>query len=110
MKRSLKILLLGCLIVTAAVMGAVAGKSIGADAGNNTTQVKAQYASTQDEEYFLRDWKGYVAVFRGGEDTPAELTDIETATLNNVDREKLRTGIPAAGKAELLSLLEDFSS
>ena len=110
MKRSLKILLLGCLIVTAAVMGAAAVKSIGADAGNNTTQVKAQYASTQDEEYFLRDWKGYVAVFRGDEDTPAELTDIETATLNNVDREKLRTGIPAAGKAELLSLLEDFSS
>ena len=110
MKRSLKILLLGCLIVTAAVMSAAAVKSIGADAGNNTTQVKAQYASTQDEEYFLRDWKGYVAVFRGGEDTPAELTDIETATLNNVDREKLRTGIPAAGKAELLSLLEDFSS
>ena len=110
MKRSLKILLLGCLIVTAAVMGAAAVKSIGADAGNNTTQVKAQYASTQDEEYFLRDWKGYVAVFRGGEDTPAELTDIETATLNNVDREKLRTGIPAAGKAELLSLLEDFSA
>ena len=110
MKRSLKILLLGCLIVTAAVMGAAAVKSIGADAGNNTTQVKAQYASTQDEEYLLRDWKGYVAVFRGGEDTPAELTDIETATLNNVDREKLRTGIPAAGKAELLSLLEDFSS
>ena len=110
MKRSLKILLLGCLIVTAAVMGAAAVKSISADTGNNTTQVKAQYASTQDEEYFLRDWKGYDAVFRGGEDTPAELTDIETATLNNVDREKLRTGIPAAGKAELLSLLEDFSS
>lgn len=110
MKRSLKILLLGYLIVTAAVMGAAAVKSISADAGNNTPVKKAEYASAQDEEYFLRDWKGYVAVFRGGEDTPAELTDIETATLNNVDREKLRTGIPAAGKAELLSLLEDFSS
>lgn len=110
MKRSLKILLLGCLIVTAAAMGAAAVKSISEDAGNNTPVQKAEYASAQDEEYFLRDWKGYVAVFRGGEDTPAELTDIETATLNNVDREKLRTGIPAAGKAELLSLLEDFSS
>ncbi|MGM9574720.1 MAG: BofC C-terminal domain-containing protein [Oscillospiraceae bacterium] len=109
MKRSLKILLLGYLIVTAAVMGTAAVKSISADAGNNTPVQKAEYASAQ-EEYFLRDWEGYVAVFRGGEDTPAELTDIETATLNNVDREKLRTGIPAAGKAELLSLLEDFSS
>ena len=110
MKRSLKILLLGYLIVTAAVMGTAAVKSISADAENNTPVQKAEYASAQDEEYFLRDWEGYVAVFRGGEDTPAELTDIETATLNNVDREKLRTGIPAAGKAELLSLLEDFSS
>ena len=110
MKRSLKILLLAYLIVTAAVMGAAAVKSISVDAGNNTPVQKAEYASAQEEEYLLRDWKGYVAVFRGGEDTPAELTDIETATLNNVDREKLRTGIPATGKAELLSLLEDFSS
>ena len=110
MKRSLKILLLGFLIVTAAAMGAAAVKSISAEAENNTPVHKAEYASTQDEEYFLRDWECYVAVFRGGEDTPAELTDIETATLNNVDREKLRTGIPATGKAELLSLLEDFSS
>ena len=110
MKRSLKILRLAYLIVTAAVMGAAAVKRISAEAGNNAPVQKAEYASAQEEEYLLRDWKGYVAVFRGGEDTPAELTDIETATLNNVDREKLRTGIPAAGKAELLSLLEDFSS
>lgn len=110
MKKSLKILLLGCLIVTAAAMSAAAVKSISADAENNTPPQRAEYASKQTEEYCLRDWKGYVAVFRAGEDTPAELTDIETATLNNVDREKLRSGIPAAGKAELLSLLEDFSS
>lgn len=110
MKKSVKILLLGCLIVTAAAMGTAAVKSISADAGNNTPPEKAEYASAQDEAYYLRDWEGYVAVFRGGEDKPAELTDIETATLNNVDREKLARGIPAAGKAELLSLLEDFSS
>lgn len=110
MKKSLKILLLGCLIVTAAAMSAAAVKSISADAENNTPPPKAEYALKQTDEYFLRDWKGYVAVFRAGEDTPSELTDIETATLNNVDREKLRSGIPAAGKSELLSLLEDFSS
>lgn len=110
MKRSLKMLLLGCLVVTAVAMSAAAVKSISTDEGNNTPPVKAEYASKQTEEFCLRDWKGYVAVFRAGEDTPSELTDIETATLNNVDREKLRTGIPAAGKAELLSLLEDFSS
>lgn len=110
MKKSLKILLLGCLVVTAAAMSAAAVKSISADPVNNTPVVKAEYTPEQEVEYCLRDWKGYVAVFHGGDETPTELTDIETATLNNVDREKLRKGIPAAGKAELLSLLEDFSS
>lgn len=110
MKKSLKILLLGCLVVTAAAMSAAAVKSISAEPANNTPTVKAEYTPTQEGEYCLRDWQGYVAVFHGGDDTPTQLTDIETATLNNVDREKLREGIPASGKAELLSLLEDFSS
>ena len=39
-----------------------------------------------------------------------EITDIETDTLNDYDRELLQNGIPAQSKAELLSLLEDFSS
>ncbi len=110
MKKSLKILLLGCLIATAAFMSTAAVKSISADEENNTPPRETEYASIQNEEYCLRDWEGYVAVFRGGDTTPSELTDIETATLNNVDREKLREGIPAEGRAELLSLLEDFSS
>ena len=38
------------------------------------------------------------------------MTDIPTETLNNVDREKLRTGIEAGTREELLSLLEDLSS
>ena len=38
------------------------------------------------------------------------MTDIPTETLNNVDREKLRTGIEAETREELLSLLEDLSS
>lgn len=110
MKKTVKILLLGCLVVTAAVMSAAALKSISAQPSNNTPVVKAEYTPEQEGEYCLRDWQGYVAVFRGSDETPTELTDIETATLNNVDREKLREGIPASGKAELLSLLEDFSS
>ncbi len=60
--------------------------------------------------YCLRDWQGYVAVFEGESETPSELTDIPTGTLNLVDREKLRSGIAAGTREQLLSLLEDFSS
>ena len=48
---------------------------------------------------------------KGGQtDTPINGTDIETETLNDTDREMLIGGIPADGREELLSLLEDFSS
>ncbi len=60
--------------------------------------------------YCLRDWHGYLAVFEDGGETPSAMTDIQTDTLNLVDREKLRAGIEAATREELLALLEDFSS
>ena len=56
------------------------------------------------------DWQGYIAVFEDGRQTPKTVTDIPTETLNNVDREKLKTGIEAGTREELLSLLEDLSS
>ena len=49
-------------------------------------------------------------MFEGDKETPATMTDIPTETLNKVDREKLKSGIEAATREELLSLLEDFSS
>ena len=67
-------------------------------------------AAADKTSYCLRDWHGYIAVFEGDGETPATMTDIPTETLNKVDREKLKGGIEAATREELLSLLEDFSS
>lgn len=61
-------------------------------------------------EYYLRDCEGYVAVYRGASVTPSDVTDIETATLNDTDVKLLRSGIPARSRNELLLLLEDLGS
>lgn len=107
MKNAFKRLLLGVLVLTAGIMGTAAAtdRTLGGDA----PPVQRQYASVS-ECYYLRDWQGYIAVFRGEAEVPEELTDIKTDTLNTVDREKLSNGIRAEGRLELASLLEDLGS
>ena len=61
-------------------------------------------------DYYLRDCDGYIAVYRGSSSTPLDITDIETATLNDTDINLLRSGIPAHSRNELLMLLEDLGS
>lgn len=113
MKIRGRITLLGVLAVTAAVMAVTAITDIEVKGDNEKSPQDINIASfeTEDAEYYLRDCEGYIAVFHGSSTrNPVKVTDIETVTLNDVDRELLRTGIPAADKTELLSLLEDFSS
>lgn len=108
MKNAFKRLLLGVLMLAAGIMGTVAAadRALGGDA---QVPAQRQYAS-MSECYYLRDWNGYIAVFRGEAEVPEELTDIKTDTLNTVDREKLSNGIRAEGRLELASLLEDLGS
>lgn len=106
---------LAVLMVAATAMAFTAVKSIAAHDENNTVPTVIDNASVDkdntDAEYYLRDCSGYIAVFKGARsNTPIEITEIETETLNNVDRQLLKDGIPAVDKNELLMLLEDFSS
>ncbi len=69
----------------------------------------SQPAETQiPPMYTLMEHEGRVYVYSGGE--PFMLTDIDADSLPVSDREKLRVGIGADNKEELLSLLEDFGS
>lgn len=61
-------------------------------------------------EYYLRDCDGFIAVYRGKSSHPVDVTDIETATLNDTDMKMLMDGIPAQSRNELLLLLEDLGS
>lgn len=109
----MKIAVLAVLCVTAVVMTVGAVKSIAAPEKENNPPEIISNASVENKnaEYYLRDCSGYVAVFKGANSsTPIEITEIETETLNNVDRKLLKQGIPAENKSELLMLLEDFSS
>ena len=113
MKIQMKIAVLAVLCVTAVVMTVGAVKSIAAPEKENNPPEIISNASAENKnaEYYLRDRSGYVAVFTGANSsTPIEITEIETETLNNVDRKLLKQGIPAENKSELLMLLEDFSS
>ena len=113
MKIQMKIAVLAVLCVAAVVMTVGAVKSIAAPEKENIPPEIISNASAENKnaEYYLRDCSGYVAVFKGANpSTPIEITDIETETLNNVDRKLLKQGIPAENKSELLMLLEDFSS
>ena len=113
MKIKIKIAVLSLLCLTAAAMTVGAVRSVAAPEAVSTPPAVVSNASAEDKnaEYYLRDCSGYVAVFRGADSkTPIKVTDIETETLNTVDRGKLAQGIPAESKNELLMLLEDFSS
>ena len=96
-----------CVLALAALI--TGGAAVSDRDGANAVPAQSAPAASAGG-YCLRDWQGYVAVFEGGSETPSEMTDIPTGTLNLVDREKLRCGIDAGTREELLSLLEDFSS
>ena len=97
MKNTFKKLLLCFLAAAAVIMGSAAVKSVGNAENSGEPDKNVSLAAAAKQGYCLRDWQGYIA-------------DIPTETLNNVDREKLRTGIEAETREELLSLLEDLSS
>ena len=108
MRLKLRVWLLSLLAVGAAVCGGAAIKASGA-AGDGVAEPPPVRTQKESDPYWLYDSGGYIAIYGEGKER-LEITDIETDTLNDYDRELLQNGIPAQSKAELLSLLEDFSS
>ena len=67
--------------------------------------------SGEAEGYILRDCMGLVAVYGSSKpNRTLTVTDIETASLPELDRQELETGIRVSTHEELLQLLEDFGS
>ncbi len=70
-----------------------------------------QAAALENGAYLLKEYDGVIAIYRAEElNTPERLTEIQTATLRQADRQSLREGIFAANTEQLLMLLEDFGS
>lgn len=61
--------------------------------------------------YVLRDYEGYVAVFVENDPScPMTVTDIQTSTLRQVDRDTLQTGLKIRSQERLIMILEDLGS
>lgn len=111
MKKYIRPAVLAALIIVAGIMSTNAVKSIASQSMTDTVVPTELIKASVSAEYYLRDYDGVIAVFKSADAArPIETTEIETETLNDVDRELLRRGIPAENRQELLMLLEDFSS
>lgn len=63
------------------------------------------------EDYVIRSYNGYVAVFfKQEQDVPLEVTDTPAAALTPQDRAALNAGIEVHGKTELIRCLENYES
>ncbi len=104
MKIKPKVATLAVLAVLSATVCAAALRTPEAETQPPTDKV------SEAAEYYLRDCGGFIAVYRGASSTPIDVTDIETATLNDTDAELIQSGIPVQSRNELLLLLEDLGS
>lgn len=73
-----------------------------------TAQQTAAIPVSVGEGYIVRDYEGYVTVYRESSNIPYEQTDIPTLTLPQADRTALNEGIALPDRASLEQLLEDY--
>lgn len=60
--------------------------------------------------YLLGIQDGFVALWKDGQQNPAEVFPCPVAVLPPQDQEKLRRGIPVESQEDLYRLLEDYLS
>ena len=58
----------------------------------------------------LGTWKGYVAVFRPGQEEPWQIYPTPVASLPEADQDVLKAGITVRSERNLQQLLEDYTS
>ncbi len=82
-----------------------------APAGALQSGVSAQENSAEAKTQMrLGIYRGYLALFTGTEEIPAETYDVMVRTLPEADRARLIAGIAVESEEELRRLLEDFTS
>lgn len=101
MKKRIVILLTVCLFLSVCTFGCADDKS--ATPGTETTV--AEY------KYRLKDYKGRLALYQNGNDTPTEIYDIFTESLPVYDAKILKSeGIKAKDEKELKIILDNYLS
>ena len=109
MKRKLKIELIGALCLCAVFCATFALINISkAETDGKAVECMAE---SKENNYVLRDYEGYVAIFVENNPTcPMTVTDIQVSTLREFDKMLLRTGMKLSSRERLMMTLEDLGS
>lgn len=96
------------------IIGSIVGFNQVASALFARTQVVALYTNLRGEQedcaYVLKEYQGFVAVFKQGEEKPLETFNIKIETFSKQDRQRLCDGILYENLTALQKGLEDFCS
>jgi len=113
MRLKIRMVLLLCLVLAAAVSAGEAWRSLKPEKGKDIPKelYEQMLENRERAEFYLKNSQGYVAVFKGErEKKPMTVTGIEVSVLRGADRAMLELWIPVADSQELLMLLEDLGS
>ena len=64
----------------------------------------------ENYEYLLKNYQGRLAVSQRGSTAPDLVFDVYVKTLPELDQSQLQNGVAAKDYAELVSLIEDYTS
>ena len=107
MSNKIKAPVLGFLVICAVVFPAFAFSSVGKA---EDTLISSE-AVGSEQNYVLRDYEGFVAVFVENDPScPMTVTDIQVSTLRELDKKLLQTGMKVRTHERLMMILEDIGS
>lgn len=101
-----------CLLLLTTSLVAIGTFTFFAGTKNNMTYMNASSSNmennVQNIQYIVKEYDGKVAVFKLGENEPAETLDIDITSLPFSDRAALKEGISLQDTKKLNQLIEDF--
>lgn len=100
-------MLISAVIIIISVSTSIEKRKIKAQ--EKLTQVVTQTAPAEIG-YYLKEYQGDIAVFRGSSSTPFKIIDVNLDLMDDYDKILLHDGIFVQNQKELNALIEDYTS
>lgn len=105
MKKSVVVILTGFILLVSVI--ASANFELREE---KLSQTLSEQKSQNNKEYVVKNYNGYVSVFKGESSFPMLKTDTPVNSLPYDDQEKLKSGILIQSDTSLRKCLEDYCS
>lgn len=105
MKKSMAIILTGFILLLSVIVSSNFELK-----EEKLSQTLSEQQSLNTKEYVVKNYNGYVAVFKENSNLPVIKTDTPVNSLPYDDQEKLKKGISVKGDISLRKCLEDYCS